>query len=414
MAQRPAAPLAPLVAAALPADDTALAVACSGGGDSMALLDLARAACTGRALHAVTVDHGLRAEAADEAALVARYCVAHGIAHEVLHWQGSAATGNTMAAAREARYALIARWAAGQGVGAVLLAHTQDDQAETLLMALGRKAGMDGLAGMAPHFTRDGIAFHRPLLTASRAALRDHLRAAGIDWAEDPTNDDHARERTRARAALTALGPLGITAESLAAVARNAAMAREVVEQAAEAAARGAVRFLAGEVTLATRQAHPMPAELHRRLLRAAIAFVGHDLPRQSALDELEGALARGAASHTIGGCLIRPAEGAWHIGREPAAVAHLTCPPGAPWDGRWRLDGPAPQGAETRALTATGLSACPRWRETGLPRETLAASPALWQGDTLIAAPLAGLARGFTATPLRDAAHFRSLLVSH
>ena len=130
-----------------------VAVAVSGGGDSVALLLLLQE--TGaRPLAAVTVDHGLRPESAAEAAAVAALCSARGIAHTLLRWEEPAGAGNLQARAREARRRLIGDWARGRGIGAVALGHTLDDQAETFLLRLARGSGVDGLSGMAPVMVR--------------------------------------------------------------------------------------------------------------------------------------------------------------------------------------------------------------------------------------------------------------------
>ncbi len=143
----------------------------------MALMGLAAAA--GVAAEVATVDHGLRPEAADEARMVAGRAAALGFAHEILHWDGRAASGNLPDAGRQARRRLLAEWAARRGLEAVVLAHTADDLAETFLMRLSRGAGVDGLSAMAGAFEAEGIRFLRPLLGVRRGALRAWLGGAG-------------------------------------------------------------------------------------------------------------------------------------------------------------------------------------------------------------------------------------------
>ncbi len=122
-------------------------VAVSGGGDSTALLIIAVrwAGERGRGIAAATVDHGLRAESAAEAAGVAAHCARLGIPHQILRAGNLRdAGGNLSAAAREARFALLGDWARAQGLSAVLLGHTMDDQAETVMMRLARGSGAEG------------------------------------------------------------------------------------------------------------------------------------------------------------------------------------------------------------------------------------------------------------------------------
>ncbi|MGB7261684.1 MAG: tRNA lysidine(34) synthetase TilS, partial [Albidovulum sp.] len=127
-----------------------IAVAVSGGSDSMALLSLfARIqARRGGQLRAVTVDHRLRPEAADEAQAVAAFCQKINVQHDILVWDHGEITGNLQDQARRARYGLIGEWAQRSGIGHIVLGHTADDQAETFLMGLAREAGIDGLSGM--------------------------------------------------------------------------------------------------------------------------------------------------------------------------------------------------------------------------------------------------------------------------
>lgn len=129
-----------------------LAVAVSGGPDSMALLLLAQewAAARGGRVSALTVDHGLRAELSAEAAQVAQWAGLLGVSHVALTWIGDKPTADIQAAAREARYCLLEEWCAASGVFHLLLAHHRDDQAETFLLRLARGSGLDGLAAIAP------------------------------------------------------------------------------------------------------------------------------------------------------------------------------------------------------------------------------------------------------------------------
>ena len=193
-----------------------IGVAVSGGSDSMALLAMAHLLHP-KEISAATVNHGLRAEAQREAAEVATFCAHHAIPHTVLTAEGLATDpGNLQANARGARFDLLAHWAQAHNLDAVLLGHTLDDQAETVLMRLGRGSGAEGLAGMEERRDWQGTVFLRPLLGLRRAALRDWLRAHGIGWVDDPSNDDRSFDRVKARQALETLAPLGITVDGLA------------------------------------------------------------------------------------------------------------------------------------------------------------------------------------------------------
>lgn len=387
-----------------------LGVAVSGGGDSMALLDAMRhhGAELGFPVSSVTVDHGLRSEAKDEAAAVAAFCEARGIAHTTLRWTWGQ-TGNLQAAARDARYRLMAEWARETGVDWIALGHTRDDQAETFLMRLSRQAGLDGLAEMERRFERHGTRWIRPLLSMGRNDLRDYLRALDITWSEDPSNEDLRYERVRARAVLAALEPLGIAAGTLSLTSHHLAMARSALRHYARQEARNIVSAEAGDVLFADKPIHP---ETHRRLLVAVLQYVAGAkyAPRDEALVELQAALDEGT-TRTLHGCLLtKEADRTIRITREWAAVKHEVTPTGAIWDHRWQLDGPHAAGLEIRALGEAGLAHCPDWRATGLPRSSLLATPAIWKDDTVIAAPLAGLANGWAATLRPSFAEFMDI----
>lgn len=373
-----------------------LAVAVSGGSDSMAALHLL-ARAFGPRLHAVTVDHGLRAEAADEARFVGQVCAGLGVSHRVLVWQHGVLAGNLQDKARQARYGLIGGWARGAGLSRVVVAHTADDQAETLLMGLARGAGIDGLAGMRPCWQAEGLTWLRPFLTTPREALRAYLRRHGQGWRDDPSNEDDRFTRVRARRALKALAPLGITGARLAAVAGHLAQARQALDRVADEALAFCTDEAAGALTLHPGRFATLPPEIARRLVLGALRWIAgtpHP-PRHADLDRLIAAIGAGRDA-TLAGCRLigRTAT----LCREERAVAAHTTPTHAVWDGRWSLCGPHDPALHLGALGAEGLRLCPGWRATGLHRAVLAATPAVWDGPRLVAAPLAGLSAGWQA----------------
>jgi len=387
-------------ASAPPGRFARLGVAVSGGGDSVALLHLLAAWADRPTLHVVTVDHRLRPEAADEAAGVARLCARLGVPHDTLHWQGWDGRGNLPDAARRARYGLMSDWARARALDAVALGHTADDQAETFVMRLARGAGIDGLSAMAPERHAWGMLWLRPLLAARRADLRAYLVSIGATWAEDPSNEDPSYDRVRARAVLSALGPLGISAEGIAAVTTHLREVREVVAHATLRAAQEVLRIEAGDVVFDRARLAAQPAELRRRLMAQALRWVARaDYgPRAAGMAELTRAALAGSAG-TLHGCLVLPEGPAFRVCREAAAVANCrVATPGALWDGRWRLTGPDEKGLEIRALGEDGLRLCKDWRDQPRPRAALAADPAVWRGHELVAAPLAGMALGWSA----------------
>lgn len=405
----------------------AIGVAVSGGGDSMALLDLAHAWCKGRkiGLHSATVNHGLRPEAAGEADMVAAFCASRGISHDTIRWTGWDGKGNLQAAARNARRGLLADWAASQGLKAILVGHTADDQAETVLMRLARGSGVDGLAGI-PARTGGDIPFLRPLMGLGRTELRDYLIAEGIAWVDDPSNDDDAFDRVRARKMMSTLADLGLTQERLLQTAEHMQAAQKVLKAEALRRAKQDVTTDGGDLVLARSLLDMEASDTEPRLLAAAIGWVGGEAaykPRFASLKDAAEAVLAGQ-TRTIGGVILSPqAGGKVRLTREAAAVAGLQTevdPENAPeagyiWDRRWRLLPTAPQsrlpaGLKIRAL-GNGVLSCPDWRASGLPRASLAATPAIWSDNRLESAPMAGFLNGWTAIIAQD---FLSWLVTH
>ena len=284
-----------LEAAAGP-DPAPLALAVSGGPDSLALLLLARAAFPRRAA-AATVDHGLRAESAAEAEAVARLCSSLGVPHRILAAGVEREGEGLQAAARAARYSALAEWMDGQGLALLLTAHHADDQAETLLMRLNRGSGVAGLAGIrlaGPVPGTEGrLRLCRPLLGWRRSELQSIVDAAGVAAARDPSNADEAFDRVRLRRRLSEspwLDPV--------AVARSAALLAEA-EAALEwtAGPLFAARAEVGDGAVTLRP-QGLPPELLRRLvLRCLRRLAPAANPRGEALAAFIARLGDGGAA---------------------------------------------------------------------------------------------------------------------
>lgn len=346
-------------------------------------------------LRAVSIDHRLRPEANEEAQMVARACADLGVPHDILVWQDWDGKGNLQGAARTARYTLMKDWAKRFDIEAIALGHTADDQAETVLMALARRAGVDGASGMAPKFVRGSLTYYRPLLRARRATLRDYLRRVNVAWCEDPSNEDTAYERIRARKALDVLEPLGIDPQALTDVAEHMRLARVALNWQTYLAARDWAKVDAGAVLITKKGLLIVPKEIRRRLVSCALNWVSNTFysARGTAVNEVLDNLGLTATLH---GCQVEDGQGVICISREPRAVRDSVAPPNTLWDGRWRMvpEKPVPldPALEVRALGQAGLRECPDWRETGRSATVLKATPALWKGDSLVAAPLAGV----------------------
>jgi tRNA(Ile)-lysidine synthase len=284
----------------------AIVLAVSGGPDSIALMWLAarwRGALTrGPRLVAVTVDHGLRPEAAREAREVKRLARTLDLTHRTMRWTGTKPKTGLPAAARAARYRLLVQAARTSGATHILTAHTRDDQAETLLMRLLRGSGIAGLAAMARESERDGVLLARPLLQVSKSQLIATLKKAKLGFADDPSNRDMNFARPRLRAVMPVLAAEGGDARSLARLAARLARANAAVEILVD----GAERYLAlrdratlrpdsdaRELDTRSFDANAfaaLPEEIRLRLLLRTINRLGHEGPAE--LGKVEALLA--------------------------------------------------------------------------------------------------------------------------
>ncbi|MCU0729223.1 MAG: tRNA lysidine(34) synthetase TilS, partial [Sphingopyxis sp.] len=232
-------------------------IAVSGGPDSMALLLLAAECWPGR-VAAATVDHQLRVESADEAAMVAGICSEKGIPHVTLT-PAAPIIGSLQSAARAARYALLEDWRAAHGLDWLLTAHHADDQLETLIMRLNRRSGIGGLSGVR---ARRGHIL-RPLLHLRRDDLANWLHRQNVTAIDDPSNRNPDFDRARLRRALAGVDwfdPQAAT-DSMA----HLADAEDALEWMT--AQMVATRLTAADGGTVEIDVTGLPAELLRRLL---------------------------------------------------------------------------------------------------------------------------------------------------
>lgn len=302
-----------------------IGVAVSGGADSLALALLAHHWGQKNAVKvmALTVDHGLRKGSDAEAQQVGDWLSAWGMEHHILSWTGAGAVhSRVQERARDARYALMTQWCRAHGVRHLLLAHHQEDQAETILMRLKKGSGLLGLAGMARVRPVPGhengeegtdIQIVRPLLTVSKTQLRQTLRAQGQAWVEDPSNTNLAFERVRTRHLLTHLEGEGVSAARLAGAASAIARVRDVLERAAEDVLQKSVsgtfvKQIAAKPFLAT------PEAVQSIALARLLAEVGGGRygPSPDKMARLLGWMAQNKAgvksdpARTLAGCEVR------------------------------------------------------------------------------------------------------------
>lgn len=337
-----------------------LALAVSGGGDSLALMHLAvewatRLRAAGASvprLQVLTVDHGLRADSAATAADVCRRAAALGLPCEVLRWRGEKPRTGVEEAAREARYGLLAEWCRAHDA-ALVTAHTLEDQAETFLMRLARGSGLDGLCAMSVRARVPGacppVPLLRPLLSVSRASLRALLKARGERWHEDPANRDLRFERVRLRALLPLLERNGISPRAILSSTRRLQRARAALEREAAAFLRVHARVHAlGFATLKRLAFETCEPEIRLRILAVLMGWLGGNGDRlrdMAGLERLLGWLesGQGRARVLAGAQLVRRKREIL-MGREPGRPGPvLELAPGdlaeGIWDRRFRIE---------------------------------------------------------------------------
>lgn len=398
-----------------------VAVAVSGGCDSMALALLAHDWAQGRGGQtvALSVDHRLRRESGAEARQAGRWLKARGLTHHILSWTGDKPRHGVQAAAREARYRLLFDWCRRHGVLHLLLAHHQEDQAETFLLRLGRGSGVDGLAGMAPLSEVPTMRLLRPLLDVPKARLVATLQSRGQEWVEDPSNRDLAYARVRMRALMPDLAHEGFSASRLVATAGLMARVRHALgENVVELLSRAAEIYPQGYVRLDRVALAAAETDVSLRALSRVLTCVGGRAypPRSARLARLHGELLskKKSQAQTLHGCRLIPEKTkkvmTVLVCREPAAAGErLALMPGmrTVWDGRFVFEtGRAGKKVQSRAgktkqvlvLARLGrkgwsriVGRAPELRNSMIPWTVRLSLPALWRGEKVAAVPHLG-----------------------
>ncbi len=392
-----------------------LAVAVSGGADSMCLAAVLNAA---RPIVALIVDHGLRPASAAEAKLTAERLTLVGIANEILVWQHQQIpVANIQAAAREARYTLMRDWCTEHKINFLCTAHHMDDQAETVLMRLARGSGVYGLAGMAA--ARDlgqGVTLVRPLLDVPKNRLTATLAKKNLEWIEDPSNQNETFDRVKTRKLLADPPLAGLQSERLAATAQRLRRSRDALEFYQRRWLAEAVDFFeAGYALLDKSKFADVPEDIYLRALNSLIQFSGGGgyAPRFEKLLRLANALlSDGFSGHTLSGVQFAPfSEDKILVFREVSAMeASKEIRGNTQWDGRFTIDEGecslqhtlliGPLGEDGRRLIMENLSDLKDGTFT-IPKQVLPTLPGLFAEERLIAVPHIGYEVGGIKYPV-------------
>lgn len=379
-----------------------LALAVSGGPDSLALMAMAarwrQAQRATPGIVVMSVDHGLRAEAAEEVARVCGYAAEAGFECVALKWEGAKPAAGLQAAARRARYRMMGEAMDARDIEVLVTAHHMDDQAETIVMRLAHGSGPAGLAGMAPLAEVEGVRVARPLLGLGRADLRGVVAETGWTAADDPSNADLTQERARWRAEMPRLEALGLTAGRLAKLGERLADAEGALAAAALAAYEQSVETDAFACFRLDRAAlGRLPKAIAVRLLGRVLAAAGGDAraPELAQIEALAAALGTGdVTAATLGGCVVRGGAGSVEVCREAGRLAArpIELAPGAEtvWDRRFKIastaDAPPVQIAAATEMTRGRLEKLAGRSMDGAWMEAVRAAPAVTDGARVMA----------------------------
>ncbi|MCP5362307.1 MAG: tRNA lysidine(34) synthetase TilS [Hyphomicrobiales bacterium] len=319
-----------------------LAIAVSGGSDSMALTILLQQWVLqhGGQLTALTVDHGLRPEAQEEAAWVHQFLTAQAIPHHTLKDTTHTITGNLQEGARDLRYRLMTDFCRHHGILHLCTGHTRNDQTETFLLRLQRGSGVDGLAAIPAQGQRNGIRLLRPLLSLPRASLRRYLRMHGWFWREDPTNENprFARNALRQQLAEGTDTLQARYAETATAIGRSRAALAKTTAQAAVQCVR---ITLAGYATLNPLLFNKLSEDIALRILRSLLCCIGGQstLPRFEKLYPLYHAILAGPpCTQTLHSCqTVWKKRPVYSPGNRRIPALPTTATPTL-WDGRFEI----------------------------------------------------------------------------
>mgnify|MGYP000067749936 CR=1 FL=1 len=333
-----------------------IAVAVSGGADSMALTLLLKQYCHHHNIRliALTVDHGLRKTSDKEAQQVRSWLTAQSVEQHILTWIGHKPDANIHDEARAARYRLMGQWCVDNDIQHLFLGHHKQDQAETFLLRLFRGSGIDGLSAMqkvaefpTAKTTGKFPKLIRPLLEQDKERLKDYLRHINQDWIEDPSNENKKFTRVQIRNLLKNSEIEGLNMDRLSATATRMQRVRSLLEDQTNSASMDYVCYSNFGFARLDRNFHNnLHEEISLRLLSDILKTIsgGEYPPRHQKLMALLDNLKRSDfCGQTLSGVIIfKTQNGQIIFSRELRQIPHeVTIPPGKQylWDNRFLLD---------------------------------------------------------------------------
>ena len=372
-----------------------IAVAVSGGADSLALLLLTHewAQKKGEKIVALTVDHGLREESRNEALQVHKWAQERGIEHVVLEWIGEKPMSRLQEKARVVRYQLLTRWCKDNQFSTILLGHHQQDQEETFWLRLSSGSGLDGLSGMKKRIVRDGITFLRPFLGFSKEYLKAILMTENQVWIEDPSNQNSQFFRGRFR---TFLEAEGLSNQRLTNTMEKLKVDADFIHDSLQKAIQTTVQVYEGGYLSLRKKSFE---ELHPALAKRLIPFLmqwfscAHYFPRSIQVDIILEKL-KASSPFTAGGIYWLQREKEVFLLREVSAIEEklslFQLQGRTLWDNRFWID-PLIKKYVSQETYLASLGSCPGLKKevtSSIPSHIWPTLPALWFEGKVVSVP--------------------------
>jgi tRNA(Ile)-lysidine synthase len=381
---------------------TSIAVAVSGGADSMALCLLIAdwAKKNEHKIVALTVDHGLREDGAKEALKVSNWLKIWGISHKILSWDGKKPITGIQSAARNARYTLMMRWCRKKKIRVLMTAHHLEDQVETFLLRAERGSGLDGLASMSSVVDLEGVMLIRPLLVVSKSFLRRFLIERQQVWIEDPSNNSLVFQRTIIRRLVERLEQRGLFPPTILELINHFADLRRQFSEIVDVFFERAVRILPesyGVVHLEALKSLPDPV-LERVLVQIISKLSGNVYPprRERIKHSMRKIKSFETSNFTLGRCRFIFKGSKVIVCRDQRSITtkKVVAGDGFNWDGLFdvKISGPREVAGKLGALGKKGwiqiVEKCPELKNIPIPHPVRATLPTLFDGDTVVEVP--------------------------
>jgi len=401
-----------------------IAIAVSGGGDSMALAILAHewVKINGGELIALTIDHGLRIESSAEANEVHKFLTSLGIKHEVLNWEGEKPKTRIEEEARKARYNLLIARCKELDFYVLAVAHNIEDQIETFWMRLSHGSGLDGLSAMSRIREVDGVSIIRPLMSFSRKKLRATCEKYNIKWIEDPSNQDKKYLRVKLRKFESFLFEEGLTPKRLTKTIKKLENSRQALEYLTDIAIKDSlIIYPEGYALLKKKQWLKYPIDIRQRVLSQALQTIfpkkypsGFDIIEEICNSMVEERF----KGRTLSGCEIFPSSsGDIFISREENNIEPaIFIKENVIWDKRFICSAINSESLKLGTLGEEGLSELRKNKDTlksikNLPFKIKKLLPAIWEEDILLAVPHIGY---YSDKSSKDVAKLKVIFVNY